>query len=167
MKKMLIGLVFILLLGFQVVGAETAEVVEEVDSFNLVEWLTQIEVLGSAGLVGLLSLVGFIRKQFKNGLLVSNLVAYAGKKIIAMLTSDDPETQEKANTVLTSIIALPQIQELFNKVASGAESNVAMLEAELANIKVKLEVGGWSTETSQQLIKAQEAIQNKLNEINS
>jgi|SRR6056297_1782251 len=134
---------------------------------NIIDFVTQIEVLGSVGVLGLLSAVAFIRKQFKNGLFVSSLVSFAGKKVIEMLTSDDPVKQEKANTVLTSIIALPKIQDLFSKVSAGADATAAQLEAQLADIKVKIEVGGWSQQTTEQLIKAQTALENKLNEINS
>ena len=134
---------------------------------EIIEFITQVEVLGSIGVAAMLSAVAFIRKQFKNGLLVKSMVAYAGKQIIKMFTSDDPAQQETANQILNTVIALPKVQELFTKVESGADTNAAMLEAELANIKVKLETGGWSTETTNQLIKAQTALQTKLNEITS
>lgn len=134
---------------------------------EIIEFITQIEVLGSVGVGVLLGGVAFVRKQFKNGLLVKSLVAYGGKKLIELFTSDNPEDREKANQVLDVVLALPKIQALFDKVASGADTNVAMLEAGLADVKVKLEVGDWSNETTQQLIKAQQSLQAKLDEITS
>lgn len=134
---------------------------------NFIEFITQIEVLGSAGVVALLSGVAFIRKQFKNGLFVKSIVAYAGAKLIELFKSDKPEDQAKANAVLETVLALPSVQDLFKRASVGADASIAMLEAELANIKVKLEASEWSQETTTQLIKAQQAIQEKLNEISS
>lgn len=134
---------------------------------EIIDFITQIEVLGTVGVASVLSLVMFIRKQFKNGLFIKTIVGYAGAQVIKLLTSEKPEQRERANALLETVIALPTIQKLFDKLAVGADANLAMLEAELANIKVKLETGGWTEQTTQQLIKAQESIQSKLDEISS
>lgn len=133
----------------------------------IIEFVTQIEVLGSVATAGGLFILNAIRKQFVNGTLVSAIVTYASKKFVDMITSDKPEVREKANVVVDALIALPQIQTLFTGLTKNADDQLAVMESELANIMVKLEVGTWSKEVTEQLIKAKESLQTRINEINS
>ena len=134
---------------------------------EIIDFVTQLEVLGTVGVVGALGLLNGIRKQFTNGNIVALIVTYAGKKLMDMFTSDKPEVQAKAYSVVDTIIATPKMQELFNKVSASADTEIIRLQESLTNVKVKLEVGGWSQEVTQDLIKTKELLQTRLDEINS
>lgn len=132
----------------------------------ILEFITQIETMIGAGVTFILLTLYQVRRYFKSGKGIALIVAYAGNKLIELFTSDNPETQKKAEVVLDGVLKLPRIQELFNKVDSSIAERLIILEKELADVEHKLSLDILNKDIEARYLSIKSKLEQKINELN-